>query len=273
MSTAEVARILGMTPSRIRSLVRVGLRRSAGEGRRYAFSFPDLVVLRAAKELFARHVPPSKVYKALSALARELPAGSAMSGLKIFADGGHVVARKGVHAWRPEDGQTVFNFDIDELAELVDADRTQVEAGLPAGGHHDAQQEFEGALATEDVDPSSAAEGYRRAIVLDAGHVDAHVNLGRLSHEQGSPHDAARCYVRALHYRPDDPVIHFNLALAVEDTLGPSFAVAHYIRTLELDPSFADAHYNLAGLCDELGREADAATHLNAYRRLRPGMS
>ena len=50
-STAEVARILGVSEDRVRELARTGLARPAGRGHRYAFRFRDLVALRAARDL------------------------------------------------------------------------------------------------------------------------------------------------------------------------------------------------------------------------------
>ena len=38
-----------------------------------------------------------------------------------------------------------------------------------------------------------------------------------------------------------------------------------------LDGDFADAHFNLAGLCEKLGREADALRHYRAYQQLTAG--
>jgi DNA-binding transcriptional MerR regulator len=73
LSTGEVARILGMPESRVRELVRAGLCQPARHGRRYAFSFQDVVVLRAAQGLLENRVPPSRVRRALSSLAGELP--------------------------------------------------------------------------------------------------------------------------------------------------------------------------------------------------------
>jgi tetratricopeptide (TPR) repeat protein len=62
--------------------------------------------------------------------------------------------------------------------------------------------------------------------------------------------------------------VHFNLALALEDTRGAEAAAEHYERALALDPGFADAHWNLAGLCESLGRGADALRHYRAYQKL-----
>jgi len=61
LSTAEVSRIVGLREPRVRELVRSGLCRPGQQGRRYAFSFQDLVVLRAARGLFDSGVPMRRV--------------------------------------------------------------------------------------------------------------------------------------------------------------------------------------------------------------------
>ena len=66
LSTSEAARILGMRESRIRELVRSGLGRPEKRGRRYAFSFQDLVVLRTAADLIQKNVPASQVARSLA---------------------------------------------------------------------------------------------------------------------------------------------------------------------------------------------------------------
>ena len=57
LSTAEAARLLDLRPAQIRQLVRSCLGRSSRDGRRYAFGFQDLVVLRTAKQLVDQRVP------------------------------------------------------------------------------------------------------------------------------------------------------------------------------------------------------------------------
>jgi DNA-binding transcriptional MerR regulator len=80
LSTAEVSRILRMPEARVRALARAGLCRPARRGRRYAFSFQDLVVLRTAQGLIENKVPPARVRDALAALLRQLPARGARGG-------------------------------------------------------------------------------------------------------------------------------------------------------------------------------------------------
>jgi tetratricopeptide (TPR) repeat protein len=264
-----------MREARVRDLVRAGLVRPARSGRAYAFSFQDLVVLRAAQELLARHVPAARVRRALSGLAAKLPEGGSLSGLRVFADGREVAVREGASAWQPATGQIVLDFAVDELASRVeDLGRSgKKEPADPKGGgqRERARAAFARALDLEDEDPEAARDAYREALALDAGLVDAYVNLGRLAQEAGDAREAARLYHLALERSPEDAIVHFNLALAQEDLRASDRAVAHYQRALAIDPDFADAHFNLAGLCEQLGREAEAVRHYHAYKKLTDG--
>jgi excisionase family DNA binding protein len=125
LSTAEVARLLGLRESQVRELVCSGLSRPVRtrRGRAYRFSFQDLVVLYAAKRLLDQGVPASRVRRALGALARELPEGRPLSGLRIFADGRRLAVRDRGTAWQPETGQTLLDFGVEEVAQLAAAQR------------------------------------------------------------------------------------------------------------------------------------------------------
>jgi len=268
LSTAEVTRLLGLDERRVREWARTGLCHPARRGRGYAFSFQDLVVLRAAKALVDAHVPAARIRRAIAALAKELPEGGSLSGLRIFADGRDVAVRSAGSRWQPATGQTLFEFEVDQLAELV---HRNLAAGAPSAASDpgaEARAAFEEGLRLEERDAAAAAAAYRRALSLDPELSDAMVNLGRLCHESGDAKEAARLYHLALERGADDPVLHFNLALALEDTRGAAAAISHYERALALDPDFADAHYNLAGLYEQAGRGADALRHYRDYKRL-----
>ena len=269
LSTAEVARILGLREARVRELARSGLCGSPHRGRRYAFSFQDLVVLRTARGLIEARVPAARVRRALEQLRRELGPESSLSGVRIWADGRHVAVRRGRTVWNPETGQGLLGFDVDALAERA---RELRESEKPETGDlRDAEQAFERALELEDHDPAAAGEAYERALELDPERADAYVNLGRIVHEAGDAHEAVRLYREALARTPDDPIVYFNLALALEDAGGAGPAASCYERALQLAPDFADAHFNLAGLFEQLGRPADALRHYHAYKKLVDG--
>jgi tetratricopeptide (TPR) repeat protein len=268
LSIAEVTRLLGLDERRIREWVRSGLCRPQRHGRRYAFSFQDLVVLRAAKALLDAGVPAARIRRAITALARDLPTDRPLSGLRIFADGRDVAVGAAGERWQPATGQTLFEFDVDQLAELVERKRDAPRAVAASDTAALAREAFEEALSLEDRDAAGAAAAYARALALDPTLADAYVNLGRLRHESGAASEAVAFYQAALERSLDDAVLHFNLALALEDTHGADAAIVHYERALAIDPDFADAHYNVAGLYEQGGRGADALRHYRAYKRL-----
>lgn len=271
--TAEVARILGITPGRVRSLVRAGLCRPALRGHALQFAFQDLVLLRAARGLMQAAIPARRVRRALTELARQLPPDRPLSGVRVYADGRQVVARDGRAAWRPADGQIVFSFAVDELARRAGV---VVPVGSPraasarggANANREAAMWFDRALLLEDGHQLAAARtAYERALQINPQLRDAYINLGRLVHEAGDAVAAARLYHLALECGAD-AIAHYNLALALEDQAQENAAVAHYRRALGLDPCFADAHFNLGRLLERLGRRRDALRHLLTYKKL-----
>ncbi len=272
--SAEVARILGVSPARVRTIVRAGLCRPARNGRRLQFSFQDLVLLRAAHGLLLADIPPRRVRHSLGLLARQLPAQRPLCGVRIYADGRHVVARDGGTVWRPDSGQVVFAFDVDELARaagvVVRVPHPRRRGELSGVQRlRSAAAWFEHALELEQTnDVTGAAAAYHRAIELDPDMADAYINLGRLAHERGDVAEAARLYHLALACAPTDPVAHYNLALALEDQGRHADSVSHYRRAVALDPDFADAHFNLSQLLERLGQSELAMRHLSIYKRL-----
>jgi tetratricopeptide (TPR) repeat protein len=274
--TTDVARILGVSPARVRAVVRAGLCRPSRRGRAWEFGFQELVRLRTAHELLSAKVPPRRVRRALTELSAQLPPDRPLSGVRIYADGRQVVARDGRTAWRPDSGQVVFSFAVDDLARAagvvvpVRGRRSRAPVRRPA--RQSPLAWFERALRLErknDVEGARAA--YHKAVELDPDLADAYINLGRLTHAAGDPVEAARLYHHALQCAPDDPVAHYNLAIALEDQRRFPAAVSHYQQALSLDPEFADAHFNLARLLDRLGRRAQAMRHLFSYKQLTEG--
>jgi len=121
-STKDVAGLLGLTTGQVRSYVRAGfLSPRQGPRGEYSFSFQDLVLLRTAKGLLAARVPRRRVRLALQNLREQLPESRPLTGVRISAQGHHVVVRDGQDVWNPESGQTLFDFELAGLAREASA--------------------------------------------------------------------------------------------------------------------------------------------------------
>lgn len=233
------------------------------------FSFQDLVLLRTARGLLSARIPARRIRSALTRLREQLPEGRSLASLHITAEAGGVIAVDGDARWQPESGQTLFDFDTEELSRKV--------APIARQSFRAAQRDAEETTADgwyslgcqlETGSPEQAREAYERAIGADPGHADAWVNLGRLLHESGEAAAAADHYRAALSARPDDTTAAFNLGVALEDMGKPRSALEAYEKAVSLDPENADAHFNAASLCERLGRPAAALRHLKVYRNL-----
>lgn len=280
-STRDVAALLGIPVAQVRSYVRSGFL-VPGQGPRgeYRFTFQDLILLRTAKGLVEARVPPRRIVLALRNLREQLPEGRSITGVRISAQGHHVVVRDGREVWNPESGQALLDFEVSELAreaasleegrsqrarQLAPVEETEA---VEATEEDNAEEWFDRGAELELDDPAAAEDAYRQALEIDPTMVDARLNLGRLLHEAGRTVEAEGHYRSALETRPDDPTALFNLGVALQDLGRPAEAAEIYEKVLEIDPALADAHYNLAVVYEELGRKKAAIRHLKSYKLL-----
>ena len=264
-TTREVAELIGFKPAQVRHYVRRDLlapRR--GERGEYRFSFQDVVLLRTAKGLLDANVGVRKIYKILLKLKAELDHVETLASVRIFADGSSVVVQDDNRTWEAESGQGRLDFSVRELADNV---------ATLAREHMLAAQSLDGlnsddwynlGLDLEEVEPAKAPEAYERAIQLDPGNADAHVNLGRLYQIGGDLRRAKRHYQLALSAMPGHQLAHYNLG-TVFDELEETDRAAGYYRNA---PGVPDAHYNLARICELKGDEVSALRHMREYRKL-----
>jgi tetratricopeptide (TPR) repeat protein len=274
----DVERMLNLSRSTIRGLISRGFVVPArGPRREYRFSFQDLLVMRTARALAQAKVPARRIGRSLNALRRQLPQSVPLTGLTICAVGNDVVVRKGANRWQAESGQYLLELDVNVAGDSLRI--VEMGSGTAANGRatgepkqaptaDDAQAWFERGLSEEDRDVKKAVEAYERCRRLDARHVAARINLGRLLHEAGRLEDAQRVYREALRECEPDPTLHFNLGVLLEDSSRHAEAIEAYLQALTHDPDFADAHYNLARLYETLGNPQHAIRHLREYRRL-----
>ena len=269
-ATADVARLLGLSIPQVRSFARGGfLEPDRGPRGELRFSFPDLVLLRAAKGLAAAHVPARRIRHALRTLRRQLPAGRPLSAVRITADGGRVVVRDGATSWNPESGQIQLDFAVADLASrAAPLARQAARAARAAAEPLTADEWYDLGFDLEAVDLEEARDAYRRALELDPDHADAHVNLGRLLQEGGEAHEAVAHYLLALERRARHATAWFDLGVALEDLRRRADAIRAYEQAIAVDAKLADAHFNLARLYEAAGKRAAALRSLGRYRLL-----
>jgi tetratricopeptide (TPR) repeat protein len=276
-STRDVAALLGLSVTQVRALIRDGLLSpSLGPRGEYRFSFQDLILLRTAKGLLGANVPRRRIRLALQKLQEQLPEGRPLTGVRITAQGHHVVVRDGREVWNPESGQILLDFQVADLereaSSLVrHAEKREAREAAPAPPETAEAWYARGCDLEADDDLDRAMAAYGRALEIEPGLADAHLNLGRLRHELGDLTAAERHYRAALDAQPDEPTTAFNLGVVLQDLGRLESAAAAYEKALELDDRFADAHYNLAGIYETLGREKSAFRHLRTYKTLISG--
>jgi tetratricopeptide (TPR) repeat protein len=267
--TAEVARLLGMTPRQVRRLATAGvLRPTRGPRRAYRFSFQDLVLLRAAKALSEKSVPRRRVHRALRSLSRQLPRDRPLSELRITAEGDQVVVRDGQAAWIPESGQLTLDLLVADFATEVASLAHRYARRRGHDDPADADGWFALALELEAAAPAEAEGAYRRALLFSPDLPEALINLGRMLQTEGRLHEAEDLYRRARTAQPDLAVAAFNLGTVLEEQHRTGEAADAYRSAVELDPGFADAHFNLSGVYERQGNTVAAFRHLRRYREL-----
>ena len=269
-TVADIAQLLKLAPAQVRAFARDGFL-SPGRGPRgdFRFSFQDLVVLRAAKDLAAARIPARRIRRTLKRLRQELPRGRSLAELRITAEGERIVVRDGETAWNPDSGQVVIDFQVRDLAtRAAPIARRAARAAQAAEADYDADGWYELGLELEAVAPQEARDAYRRALELDPHHADAHVNLGRLLQEEDLTEEAETHYRAALADSPEHATAWFDLGTALEDLRRPGDAVEAYRRAILADRRLADAHFNLARLYEKAGKKAAALRHLGIYQRL-----
>jgi tetratricopeptide (TPR) repeat protein len=263
----EVAKLLGVSEARLRSLDRASVVSPSGSlaGKR-AYTFQDLIALRATRELLAHHLKLRDVTKAIGALRQTLPRVTRpLQELRIVSDGRRVVVRATEGAFEPLTGQMVLDFQVTTLRDDV------VRVLRPETSKSRARTAYDLYMRASslDEDPHTYAEAedlYRRAIELDPSLAIAYTNLGNIRFRKGDDAGAEALYRRAIDVDATQPEAHYNLGYVTLERGDAASAV----RAIASDPRFADAHFNLAMAYEQLGDRARARPHWRRYLDLEP---
>ncbi len=270
-SAREAARLLGVTVARLRTLSRSNIVSPSGtKAGRAAYTFEDLIALRATKELLGKQVRLRDVREAVSALKKTLPrVARPLQELRIVSDGRRVVVRAEDGAFEPLTGQMVMDFQTGALRDdVVKMLRPQTEAARTKAAY-----DLYTRASTLDEDPDSFEQAerlYRRAIELDPQLAIAYTNLGNILFRRGDERGAEEFYRKALEIDGRQPEGHYNLGYVMLERGLPGRAIAYFQRALQADPRFADAHFNLAMALEAISEPDRARTHWRLYLELEP---
>ena len=270
-SQREVAKLLGLSEARLRSLDRAKIVSPTGarKGRR-AYTFQDLIALRATHDLLAKRIKIRDVAKAIGALKTTLPRVTRpLQELRIVSDGRRVVVRTQDGAFEPLTGQLVLDFQVTALREDVVRILRPDSAASTARTAYDLYAK----ASALDEDPATFAEAeqlYTRAIHLDPSLAIAYTNLGNIRFRRGDEAGAEELYARALEIDPKQPEAHYNIGYVLLERAEPRRAIPYFEHAIVADPRFADAHFNLAMALEQIGERAQARPHWRRYLELEP---
>ncbi|MCC6556162.1 MAG: tetratricopeptide repeat protein [Polyangiaceae bacterium] len=270
-TSTEVARLLGISPGRLRSLDRAGIASpSARRNGRRAYTFQDLIALRAARDLIARNVRLRDVSRAIENIRSALPRVTRpLAELRIVSDGKAVVVKSAAGTFEPLTGQMVLDFEVRDLRDDV------VRVLRPRVGRDRARTAYDIYMKAShlDEDPQTMDEAealYRRALEIDPWLAIAYTNLGNICFRRGDEAEAEALYCKALELDTAQPEAQYNLGYVMLERGRAHDAVRFFRGAIESDPRFADAWYNLAMAYEQIGDPGRARPCWRRYLELEP---
>ena len=268
---SEIARLLDLTPTRLRTLDRAGVVTPSGRRRgRRAYTFSDLIALRTAKALLDRKVRLRDVTRAVQALKRSLPRVTCpLQELRIVSDGQRVVVRTHDGAFEPLTGQMLLDLEVKSLREDV------VRVLRPSAGRERARTAYELYLRASqlDEDPRTMEEAerlYFQAVQLDPWLAIAYTNLGNIRFRQQDTSAAEAMYRKALEIDARQPEAQYNLGYVMLERGQADLSIPLFLGAIAADPKFADAYFNLAMAYEQVGDTQRARPYWKSYIALEP---
>ncbi len=268
---SEVTRLLGLSAARLRTLDKADIvSPSSYKGGRRAYTFQDLIALRATHGLLAREVKLRDVAKAIVALKESLPRITRpLQELRIVSDGRRVIVRAHDGTFEPVTRQMVLDFDVCTLEEdVVRVLRPETHADRARTAY-----DLYMRASALDEDPASFAEAealYKRATELDPQMAIAFTNMGNIKFRRGDEAGAEDLYRRALEIDDRQPEAHYNLGYVMLERGHAPRAIAYFEKAIAADPRFADAHFNLAMAYEANGERKKAEAHWRVYLEIEP---
>ncbi|MBK9316373.1 MAG: tetratricopeptide repeat protein [Acidobacteria bacterium] len=126
------------------------------------------------------------------------------------------------------------------------------------------------ALEGEGKIEESIAE-HEKAVDLDPGLLQAHVNLISLYGRTGQSGKAEMHYRQGIKINPEIPVLHYNYGVLLVGDRRFGEAAEAFRACLRFDPYHADAHHSLGVILESEGRLDEASAHHRKAIENKPG--
>ncbi len=256
-STRAAARILAISPDRIRYWVRRSLIRPLTRGRQMRFGFDDLLVMRLAKDLLpSRHhmEPMRRCLERVRGMFGPRP----LTSLRLVSHEGQIVVREGGVMVEVASGQVLLNFTAAPAPGKIE------ERFGPAR----VRERFEEARRLAESDPLRALTLYSELLGREPRNFEAHIDLAGLLEREGDLGGALRALLGAAAIMPTNADVHVRLGLLYRRRNEIQNALGSFLRAVDCDPLSLAAHRNLAELYEAMGRKREALRHLSTVHRL-----
>lgn len=240
-TTAQVARLSGLSPTSVRRWVAQGWIHPERGPRGHRFDWHHVVWIRRCTQV--RGVRPARVARLL-----------AETDVRMCTATGALVAFDERGGFEPTSRQSVLPFDA------------RPATVRPLVSHSEGWAAFSTARDAGEFERAQVLlERHLAAFPADA---QGWVECGRLHHLRGAL-DAAVLALRNAIAETESARAWFCLGLVHEDQGCDIEARDAYARAVALESDFSDAHFNASRVCERLGDRLRALRHLHAYRRTR----
>jgi len=257
-STRAAARILAISPDRIRYWVRRSLVKPVSRGRQMRFNFDDLLVMRLAKDLLPQRHHLDPVRRCLERVRGMFGPARPVTSLRLANHDGQIVVRDGNVMVDAMTGQLLLNFEAPPAPGKIE------ERFGPAR----VRERFEEARKLAESDPLRALTLYSELLGREPRNFEAHIDLAGLLEREGDLAGALRALLGAAAIVPTNADVHIRLGLLYRRREDFQNAIASFHRAAECDPLSLAAHRNLAELYETMGRKRDALRHMGMVHRL-----
>jgi tetratricopeptide (TPR) repeat protein len=258
-STRAAARILAVSPDRIRYWVRQRLIKPNGKrGRRYRFGFHDLLVMRMAKELLPDRRHLQSLQRCVDRVRTFAGTSRPLTSLKLESRDGVILVRQGEITFEAESGQLRLPFEPPRTT-------AKVEEGF---GQARLRERFEEARRVAENDPFRALTLYSDLLGREPRNFELHLRMAALLEREGDLAGALRHLLGAAVLVPTNAEVHQRLGVLYRKRDEHHNALQSFQRAIECDPASLEAHRNLAELYEKLGHKREAMRHLSTLHRL-----